>query len=492
MEVSPERLSTVKRGLMFCKKSLLSVAFVFLGILAYASDVMPDSRKQIEIFQDNAAYWQYDGKPVLLIGGSVEDNLFQIPNLESQLDLLKSVGGNYVRNTMSSRDQGNVWPFKQVDGQYDLDQWNGEYWRRFENLLELSHQRDIIVQIEVWATFDFYRKEWEVNPFNPKKNASYSAEKVGLPENVNSHPTACENNFFWSVPAHNDQKTVLKYQRLFVDKLLSYSLDYGNVLYCMDNETCVTGEWGKFWSEYIKGKAGERGFEVQTTEMWDRHLLSNPNHKGTFEAPETYSFVDISQNNWRREQTHWDNGQRYRARVANDVRPLNNVKIYGSDKYSGSGGDRQGVERFWRNIFGGMASARFHRPPAGLGLNETAQASIRSARLLADRMDVFASRPHNELLFEREPNEAYCMADPGKEYAVFFPLGGQIGLHIGSSDKPLFVRWLNILKCQWQEPQPLQERGSLRCPSQDYWVALVQLATTNTGSRLGRVPVECE
>lgn len=80
----------------------------------------------------NPFYWQYRGQPVLLPGGSVEDNLFQIPDQQSYLDLLKSVGGNYVRCTMSSRDPGDVWPFgKTDDGRYDLATWNEEYWRRF-------------------------------------------------------------------------------------------------------------------------------------------------------------------------------------------------------------------------------------------------------------------------------------------------------------------------------------------------------------------------
>ena len=69
-------------------------------------------------------YWQYKRKPVLLIGDSVEDNLFQIPDLEEHLDLLASVGGNYVRCTMSSRDEGDAWPFErdQASGLYNLTQ----------------------------------------------------------------------------------------------------------------------------------------------------------------------------------------------------------------------------------------------------------------------------------------------------------------------------------------------------------------------------------
>ena len=45
-------------------------------------------------------FWSYGGKPVLLLGGSREDNLFQIPDLKEQLDLLARVGGNYIRNTI--------------------------------------------------------------------------------------------------------------------------------------------------------------------------------------------------------------------------------------------------------------------------------------------------------------------------------------------------------------------------------------------------------
>ena len=89
------------------------------------------SENRIQIYRENPRYWQYKGKPILMIGGSVEDNLFQIPNIKEHLDLLQSVGGNYVRCTMSCRDEGDVWPFKKVGDLYDLEQWNEEFWRRF-------------------------------------------------------------------------------------------------------------------------------------------------------------------------------------------------------------------------------------------------------------------------------------------------------------------------------------------------------------------------
>lgn len=87
-------------------------------------------------YADNPKYWQYKGKPVLLLGGSNNDNLFQSPDIEEQLDLLKSVGGNFVRNTMSSRHSGDVYAYYlQEDEKYDLNKWGVEYWNRFEKLL---------------------------------------------------------------------------------------------------------------------------------------------------------------------------------------------------------------------------------------------------------------------------------------------------------------------------------------------------------------------
>ena len=430
--------------------------------------------KRIEIYSANPAYWQYDGEPILLLGGSKDDNLFQIPALKEHLDLLKSVGGNYVRNTMSSRDQGNVWPFRKVNAKYDLDKWNDEYWKRFENFLQLTQERDIIVQIEVWATFDYYRDIWDVNPFNPKNNVNYTAEQTGLPEKVGTHPTRTDNNFFWSVPAERNRKIVLKYQRRFVDKLLSYSLQFGNVLYCMDNETSVTPEWGKYWSQYIKAKAKATGVKVHTTEMWDPWDLAHKMHSATFDHPETYSFVDISQNNHQKKQKHWDNAQRQRVRIANNIRPLNNVKIYGADT-GRFGNDRDGMERFWRNIFGGMASSRFHRPDSGLGLGNKAQANIRSMRMLTNKMNIFTCEPHNDLLSARDSNEAYCIANPGKEYAVYFPNGGEVTLDIGSLKKPATVTWLDIMKSQWTNTRQIKSGSELklRCPSQGYWAVLI-------------------
>ena len=431
-------------------------------------------KNRIQVYKENPQYWQHKSEPVLLLGGSVEDNLFQIPDIKEHLDLLRSVGGNYVRCTMSCRDEGNVWQFNEVEGLYNLDQWNEEFWQRFNNFLRLTAERDIIVQIEVWATFDYYRLNWDINPFNPKNNVNYTFEQTNLPEVVDSHPTQTENNFFWSVPAENNQRIVLEYQEKFVDQILFYSLKFDHVLYCMDNETSVTPEWGKFWAEYIQAKANDAEVNVETTEMWDSHNLFHTQHQNTLDHPELYSFCDASQNNHQRGQKHWDNAQEFRAQL-NPVRPINSVKIYGSDQYH-FGDDQDGLERFWRNVFGGMASARFHRPPSGLGLGPLACRHLKSMRMLTDNIRIFSCQPNNHLLSNRRENQAYALANIGKEMVVYFPESGTIDIDLSLFDADLTLQWLDINQSEWLNQMSVHggKVVALTTPSQGHWAVLIR------------------
>ena len=451
-------------------RHLLFVAFITSLSTAIAAE--PDAR--IRPYDKNPYYWQYKGKPVLLLGGSSEDNLFQIPNLEKELDAIAGAGGNYVRCTMSWRDEGDVMPFGKNGDKYDMNTWNPEFWDRFERFLKETAKRGIIVQIEVWATFDYYQDRWDRNPFQPNNNVNYSRKESGLPLVVNSHPTQTKNDFFRSVPDEKDLKAVLPYQEKLVAKMLEHSLKYDHVLYCMDNETSVTPNWGAYWSEFIKKKAAEMGKRVETTEMWDPWNLDHPMHNNTFDHPETYSFVDISQNNHLKGRKHYDNALTQRRRLARNPRPMNNVKTYGADT-GRFGTTKDGVERFWRSIFAGCASTRFHRPDSGIGSSPLALRMIRSARDVTDAVDVSRCEPRPDLLSDCGENEAYCLAEKGKCYTVFFPDGGDVVLDVPK--KGASVRWYNVEKGGWSKAEPRPASGSVRLktPGKGLWVAEVEV-----------------
>jgi len=408
---------------------------------------------RIKPYAENPRYWQYNGKPVMLLGGSKTDHVFLLDDLKIHLDEIQAVGANYVRNTMSQREDKDLKPHRLLaNGKFDVDQWNQEYWKRFENMLKLTAERDIFVQIEVWDRFDYSTQYWQISPWNPGNNVNYTYEQTDFAPEYPKHSGQDVQPFFHSIKGMRQYSKKLDririYQEAFVAKMLSYSLDYGHVLYCMDNETSTPAQWGQYWIRFIKAKAAERGVTVCTTDMFDDAFRAEKaEHTALiFNDAEHYMFADISQVNSRNyDQTHWDALLWLLRQVNKRPRPSNHTKIYGSGYYTfGTGGPEDGVERFWRNILGGSAAARFHRPDAGNGLNDFAKASIKAARILEGLIKFWDITPQMGLLSDRESNEAYLAAKPGKCYALYFIDGGSVGLDLSGTTGSFDVTWISV------------------------------------------------
>ena len=437
----------------------------------------------MKIWKENPYYWEYNGKPVLLRGGSDEDNLFNDARLMHNLETLQRCGGNYIRCTLSSRDEGNVWPYEKVGELYDLNWFNPEYWARLDRCLREAQRGEIIVQIEIWATFDLYRDNWLLNPFNPALNVNYTTETTRLETEWDHHPARQPQPFFHSPLALNDDRVLRTCQEVFVRKVLDTSLGYPNVLYCLDNETSAPPEWAWYWAQFIHAEVRKRSASIQLTEMWDDHDLRGPQHRATYEHPEFFSFFEISQNNWQVGQAHHDRIMWARDAVANQeggIRPLNNVKVYARLDHAPPSREVN-INRFWRNIFGGCASTRFHRPPGGIGLDEDAQAMIRAARRFTEAFDLFHCEPRSDLLSDRQPDGAYCLAIPGQVYALYFPRGGKVRLAIDNPDRALKLRWFDPWTAEFGKPDTITAGGSVILQSPDteqIWLALIQAGPT--------------
>ena len=461
-----------------------------VSIAADTSGVSVDNAGRIRPYVKDVRYWQYEGEPVLLLGGTKDDNLFQIPDLKQQLDLLASAGGNYVRNTMSARlDKGfEIHAFRRLpDGKYDLDGWNDEYWTRFENLLRWTHERDIIIQIELWDRFDYTdargANHWQVSPYRPQNNINYTGEETGLADRYLDDPWRDKHPFFHTIPGmkrYDKKYDMLRhYQEQFVAKMLSHSLSYGNVLYCMDNETSTLPEWGQHWMGFIRKAAAEQGVDVYVTDMFDDGWKPERSEKIRLELdhPELYSFVEISQVNSRNfGEDHWRRLQWVVEEVKRHPRPINNTKIYGAGKTSwGSGEPKNGVQRFWRDIIGGCASARFHRDGGGTGLQPISQASIRAARKLESLVKLWDVEPRNDLLEDRSENEAYLAARPGEAYALYFTDGGSVDLDMTDIEGEFQLSWIDIGTGDWADKQRLQSGRVLTvaAPAAGGWVAAI-------------------
>lgn len=441
------------------KKSLLFFCAVMIITVNCSGDRQAWSEdSHIRPWVKNSSYWQYNGKPVLLLGATSNDNPFQNKNLKTHLDSLKGAGGNVIRNTMSDRDPGDEHAFfRNPDGKYDLNKWNEEYWRRFEYMLQLTWEREIIVQIEVWDRFDHSRDQWKTDPFNPANNINYTFEESGLDSIYPLHPGQNAQPFFFTVPDLKNNGVVLKYQQMFVEKLLTVSQNYDNVLYCIDNETSGNEEWATFWTGFIKSHS--EGKDIYITEMWDQWDVKSATHKRTLDHPERYGFIDISQNSQIAGPDNWSNAQYVFEYIKDNPRPVNSTKIYGSDNgpWLNRGiNTKHAVNTFFRNILGGFASSRFHRPPAGEGLSEVSINCIKTMRQIETHVRFWDIEPSMHLLRNNGGSEVYLAAEEGLSYVLFFPESGSVKLDLTGHDRNFVMRWIDIQDAEWKEEKKIK------------------------------------
>lgn len=424
------------------------------------------SNSGIQIYPENSFYWQYNSEPVLLLGSTDTDHLFQWTGkkLRDHLDELLSAGGNYVRNTMSDRYDECVYAFAQNDeGKYDLQRWNDEYWRRFDNFLEETEKRDIIVQIEVWDPWDTAEGHWEHHPLNPKNNVNYSEEETGVPGDFETpDPRFHDNPLYLTPPSLNDIPEVLEFQKKFVRKLLEHALEHDNVIYTIANESSLPHEFSNYWAKFIHEVAEKEGKQAFVSDM--RFIVStNPYLK-----VDEFNFAELSHTNILAGQAHYEKLLEERNRLAGNPCPMNVVKIYGTDDVEWTCSEEEGVRRFWRHLMAGCASARFHRPSHGLGLNGRTKKIIKTARLIQNEFNFFNAEPRNDLIEERDVNEAYLMKSASK-YLIYFPEGGKV--QIQNEDG---------LEAHWFDPQKPEQKlkgenlKKIGTPDKKQWLAVLE------------------
>lgn len=483
----------------------------------------------LKIYSTNPWYWEYDGQPVLLLGGSYEDNMFQFPNwyyghstpglsqglvdwtLEEHLDNLVDCGGNYIRCSLSSRNYGNRFPYLKTSGTpgdnytqsdtYDLDQWDTEFWNRLDNFLSMCQERNIIAQIEFFDRFDVGTAQalntysdivgnqnpgWEDHPWNPDRNSNYTEATSGLPNEANRPAEGWKHPIWHCVPAlssgeYAPEPIVLTVLQNFVDKVLQHTFEFDNVLYCIQNEFDWPGlTFGAYWMQYINDKASAADKLIYVTDMPNEQDWDGSDQVAVRRST-SYPFYDYSQNNHNTGETHYSNFISARADIANpgtatDIKPITNVKIYGGSTF---GGVQEAKERFWRGIFAGISAVRFHRPAYneyyyGIALNSDARNHIKSARILTEQINIFESEPDNSLLSSRSTNEAFCLTKKGEFYAVYFPSSGSVVLDISDAPGNLSLKWLDVEdKTMGSSTTVSGSSVTLTTPENKHYVALL-------------------
>ena len=139
------------------------------------------------------------------------------------------------------------------------------------------------------------------------------------------------------------------------------------------------------------------------------------------------------------------------------------------------GNTRDGIERWWRHVIGGAATARFHRPTSGLGLSELSTASVKAARKLEAIMKLWDIEAANELLTDRQINEAYLACNRGNSYALYFTDGGEVGLDLREARGRYLLRWIDLRTGEWRGEQSIdgEKIVKINAPSKGHWLAVI-------------------
>ena len=195
--------------------------------------------------------------------------------------------------------------------------------------------------------------------------------------------------------------------------------------------------------------------------FWETDLTADQ-HKASLDYPEIYNYFEISQNSANIGEENWTYTQYIREYLVKNPRPMNSVKIYGSDTGPfWAGKSKEGIEKFWLNIIGGCAGSRFHRPTGGIGFSELAQNSIKAVRELETLIKLWEVSPDNGLLTNREKDEAYLAAKPGKKYIIYFTNGGEVGLDLTKFKKDFSLQWIDINTGDWFKEKTYLEGGKI-------------------------------
>ncbi len=463
-----------KAAATVCAMMCLAVLSAHAG--AAESSGNPD---RIRPYEANPRYWQYRGKPVLLLGGSKTDHLFLLDNLREHLDEIAAAGGNYVRCTMSQREGPELKPHLRLDnGMFDLTRWNRGYWTRFDQCLKWCRERGIIVQIELWDRFDYSQEQWLGSPWRPANNINYTSEESGL---ANASPAPAWRNqqpFFHTVPGSPRYEKRLNgvraFQERFVTKVIAQSIQFDNVLYCIGNESSAPLAWSDYWANRIARQARDAHVNVQVTQMYDACQF-----EPVVSRPKLYTYIDASKLLGPRRQRWAPKGEElwYRARtlresMGNLPRPINAVKIITNQDSQQAA---YSVRKFWRGLIWGFSAIRFHRKPAGIALTEPARSCISAARKLQSEVELWDVEPRLDLLRDRGEDEAYLGAKAGEKYALYFTDGGSVGLDLEEASGAFHLKWINISSGEWAGEATLAGGGvvTIQAPGKGGWAAAI-------------------
>lgn len=338
-------------------------------------------------------------------------------------------------------------PGNALDGQarFDLTRFNQAYFDRLRARVLAARNRGIFVSVMLFNGFSIEGKgnvggdPWKGHPFHSSNNVN--GLDGGGSRNVHTLSNA----------------TVTAQQEAYVRKVIDTVNDLDNVLYEITNEDTgspANTAWQYHFIRFIQRTeaAKHQQHPVGMTATWpggDTALLASP---ADWISPAARLSVADG-----------------RKVILNDT---DHSYFWTGLKADGPAAQRAWV---WENFTRGsqcLFMDPYLDPSHDPGRNqpvsgqpdpywETLRKTMGLTRTIAERMNLAAAKPHDELASAK-----FCLADPGNEYLMYLPQGGEVTVDLSVASGILSVEWIDPSEGTITRAEPVYGEGkrTLRAP----------------------------
>ena len=380
-------------------------------------------------------------------------NLEELGGFDRHLEWLQSYHHNFIRmwileHAWDAAEGARIaplpWPRTgpgdALDGRprFDLAKFDPAYFGRLRSRVIAARDRGFYVSIMLFDSWSIeHAGTWKGHPFHPSNNVN------GIHGDPDNNGIGIETHTL-SIPA------VTALQETYARKLVDTVNDLDNVLYEISNESEYGVDWHNHLAKVIQGY--EQGKPKQ-------HPVGitggGPSNEELFNGPADW----IS-------PTEWTDPPRSDGRkvVILDTDHLGSV-------------DRTWV---WKSFLRGhhpilMDWMQKPSPWYSPSDQESMRKAMGQTRLVADRINLAGMVPLNQLASTR-----YCLANPGREYLLYLPGGGDVSLDLSAASGPLSVEWIHPVEGAVSSGEPIM--GGAKCTLQTPFAgeAVVYLKTMRT------------
>jgi hypothetical protein len=340
---------------------------------------------------------------------------------------------NGGRTTVGPLPFARTGPGLALDGQpkFDVTKFNQAYFDRLRERVLAARTRGFYVGVMLFQGFSVARKSkqrtdtpWTGHPLNAANNIN------GLDGDPDGDGNAYEVHTL-------AQGAITRVQEAYVRQVIDTVNDLDNVIYEISNESHGgSSAWQYHMIDFIHRyeRTKPRQHPVWMSFCWDG--IAGPGTMADLLASSAEAVSPPGN----------DKGHEAPRRYIEDP-PADDTKVVISDTDHlwGIGGSRVWVwKSFVRGLYPIFMDTYRHSPfVPGPDLDpqwDEVRRAMGVTRRLAERVNLAAMTPHPELA-----STAYCLADPGREYLVYLPQGGEVTVDLSAVTGRLSAEWVHVV-----------------------------------------------